>query len=75
MLAGHLHDEFYLSHAGSIIDHIEACFTDPSRVERIAVLSLDDVPEADARRIFSPRSAAIPMSRSPVWSSRTSIHI
>jgi len=52
MLAGHLHDEFYLSHAGSIIDHIEACFTDPSRIERIAVLSLDDVPEADARRIF-----------------------
>ncbi|MBS7413561.1 MULTISPECIES: hypothetical protein [Pseudomonas syringae group] len=52
MLAGHLHDEFYLSHSGSVIDDIEACFTDPSRIESIAVLSLDDVPETDARRIF-----------------------
>ncbi|WP_430624669.1 hypothetical protein, partial [Pseudomonas syringae] len=52
MLAGHLHDEFYLSHAGSVIDHVEACFSDPSRIESIAVLSLDDVSETDARRIF-----------------------
>ncbi len=52
MLAGHLHDEFYLSHSGSVIDHVEACFTDPSRIESIAVLSLDDVCETDARRIF-----------------------
>ncbi|KPY85916.1 Uncharacterized protein ALO44_05303 [Pseudomonas syringae pv. tagetis] len=52
MLAGHLDEPFYLSHSGSVIDHVEACFTDPSRIESIAVLSLNDVSETDARRIF-----------------------
>ncbi|WP_058971622.1 hypothetical protein [Pseudomonas syringae] len=52
MLAGHLQDEFYLSHSGSVIDHVEACFPDPGRIESIAVLSLNDVSETDARRIF-----------------------
>ncbi|EKG34019.1 hypothetical protein [Pseudomonas avellanae] len=52
MLAGHLQDEFYLSHSGSVIDHVEACFPDPGRIESIALLSLNDVSETDARRIF-----------------------
>ncbi|HEX8593241.1 MAG TPA: hypothetical protein VF682_08170 [Pseudomonas sp.] len=50
--AGPLSGELHLSSSGSIIDHIEAHFPDPSALKGITVLSVNEVSETDARRIF-----------------------
>lgn len=45
-------DDIYLSQSGSIVDHIEATYPDPAHIKSIVVLSVDEVSESDARRLF-----------------------
>ena len=49
---GRLDDELHVSSSGSIIDHIEAHYPDPSALKNLVILSVEHVSEADARRIF-----------------------